>query len=210
MGQEEPLQPACEEHPGMTGELILGWCRDQIHGFDISSGSDMNEPKVRARTITVSLAVSSDLSSQEHTSTPSPDMIMYSRLALGDYSAAGKQESRKKTREPAMPLPCPEARTVTPSSAPPAVTPAMPAARELPMMRVTTTTRAGPGLTCDTCGRRDSSHTRDTSVPVTPEMPATPSAPATAAIPEVPASPVTPAEPVTPATPGIPASPMTP
>ena len=25
IGQEEPLPPACEEHPGMTGELILGW-----------------------------------------------------------------------------------------------------------------------------------------------------------------------------------------
>ncbi|DAA22814.1 TPA: serine/threonine-protein kinase MARK2-like [Bos taurus] len=66
MGQEEPLPPACEEHPGMTGELILGWCRDQIQGLDTSSISDMNVPKVRVRTIIVRPAVSSDLSSQEH------------------------------------------------------------------------------------------------------------------------------------------------
>ena len=76
MGQEEPLPPACEEHPGMTGELILGWCRDQIQGLDTSSISDMNVPKVRVRTIIVRPAVSSDLSSQEHKTTSSPEESM--------------------------------------------------------------------------------------------------------------------------------------
>ena len=72
MGQEEPLPPACEEHPGMTGELILGWCRDQIQGLDTSSISDMNVPKVRVRTIIVRPAVSSNLRIQEHTLPASP------------------------------------------------------------------------------------------------------------------------------------------
>ena len=53
MGQEEPLPPACEEYPGETVGMILGQCRDQIQDLDISSGSNMNEPKLRARTIIV-------------------------------------------------------------------------------------------------------------------------------------------------------------
>ena len=118
-GQEEPLPPACEEHPGVTVETILGWCRDQIPGLDISSGSDMNEPKVRARTITVRLAVSSNLSSQEHKPTPSPEMSMLIPAWLWEtIQQQENQESTEKTREPATPLPCPEARTITPSPAP--------------------------------------------------------------------------------------------
>ena len=118
-GQEEPLPPACEEHPGVTVETILGWCRDQIPGLDISSGSDMNEPKVRTRTITVRLGVSSNLSSQEHKPTPSPEMSMLIPAWLWEtIQQQENQESTEKTREPATPLPCPEARTVTPSPAP--------------------------------------------------------------------------------------------
>ena len=65
--------------------MILGWWRDQIQGLDVLSGSDsmqLNEPKVRARTIIVSLAVTSDLSSQEHMPPASPEdsMLITNRL----------------------------------------------------------------------------------------------------------------------------------
>ena len=79
----------------------------------------MNEPKVRARTITVRPAVSSDLSSQEHKPTPSPEMSMLIPAWLWEtIQQQENQESTEKTREPATPLPCPEARTINPSPAP--------------------------------------------------------------------------------------------
>ena len=59
--------------------MILGWWRDQIQDLEVLSGSDsmpMNEPKVRARTITVRPAISSNLSSQEHTPPASPEESM--------------------------------------------------------------------------------------------------------------------------------------
>ena len=59
--------------------MILGWWRDQIQDLEVLSGSDgthVNEPKVRARTITVRPAISSNLSSQEHTPPASPEESM--------------------------------------------------------------------------------------------------------------------------------------
>ena len=56
-------------------EMILGWWRDQIQGFDVLSGSDsvhVNEPCMVARAIVVRPAVSSDLSSEEHTPPAKP------------------------------------------------------------------------------------------------------------------------------------------
>ena len=99
-------------------ETILGWCRDQLQGLHISSGSDMNEPKVRARTIIVRPAVTSNLSSQEHKPTPSPEISMLISAWLWEtIQQQENQESREKTREPATPPPCPETRTVTCSPA---------------------------------------------------------------------------------------------
>ena len=65
--------------------MILGWWRDQIKGLEVPSGSDsvhVNGPKVRARTITVSPAVTSDLSRQEHMPPASPEdsMLITNRL----------------------------------------------------------------------------------------------------------------------------------
>ena len=65
--------------------MILGWWRDQIQDLEVLSGSDgthVNEPKVRARTITVSPAVTSDLSRQEHMPPASPEdsMLITNRL----------------------------------------------------------------------------------------------------------------------------------
>ena len=145
MGQEKPLPPACEEHPGMTGDMILGWCREQIQGLEISSISDMNVPKVSVRTIIVRPAVSSDLSSQEHTPPASPEESMLIPNWLWETIQQENQESTEKTREPATPPPSPEARTVTPAQPPPPTTPAMPAAPEPPITPVTATTRVGPG-----------------------------------------------------------------
>ena len=70
--------------PGRV-EMILGWWRDQIQDLEVLSGSDgthVNEPKVRARTITVSPAVTSDLSRQEHMPPASPEdsMLITNRL----------------------------------------------------------------------------------------------------------------------------------
>ena len=59
--------------------MLLGWWRDQIKGLEVPSGSDsvhVNGPKVRARTIIVRPAISSDLSSQTHTPPTSPDESM--------------------------------------------------------------------------------------------------------------------------------------
>ena len=109
MGQEEPLPPACGEHPGVTVEMILGWCRDLIQGLDRSSVSDMNEPKMRVRTIKVRPAVSSDLTSQEHMPPASPEESILIPAWL--WETTGQQEnqdSREKTREPATPPPCPK------------------------------------------------------------------------------------------------------
>ena len=144
-------------------ETILGWCRDQLQGLHISSGSDMNEPKVRARTIIVRPAVTSNLSSQEHKPTPSPEISMLISAWLWEtIQQQENQESREKTREPATPPPCPETRTVTCS-------PAAVNARNDSSALTTDHTgdrhhTRGTRLTCDTCSRRDSSHTWDTSL----------------------------------------------
>jgi hypothetical protein len=56
-------------------EMILGWWRDQIQGFDVLSGIDsvhVNDPCMVARAIVVRPAVSSDLSSEEHTPPTKP------------------------------------------------------------------------------------------------------------------------------------------
>uniref|UniRef100_A0AC11BFU3 Uncharacterized protein n=1 Tax=Ovis aries TaxID=9940 RepID=A0AC11BFU3_SHEEP len=119
MGQEEPLLPACAEHPGVTVEMILSWCRDLIQGLDTSSVSDMNEPKMRVHTIKVRPAVSSDLTSQEHTPPASPEESILIPAWLWETTEQQEnQESREKTREPATPPPCPEARTITPTPGP--------------------------------------------------------------------------------------------
>ena len=64
----------------------------------------MNEPKVRACTITVRPAVSSDLSSHEPKPTPSPEISMLISAWLWEtIQQQENQESREKTREPATP-----------------------------------------------------------------------------------------------------------
>ena len=55
--------------------MILGWWRDQIQGFDVLSGIDsvhVNDPCMVALAIVVRPAVSSDLSSEEHTPPAKP------------------------------------------------------------------------------------------------------------------------------------------
>ena len=142
-----------------------GWCRDQLQGLDISSGSDVNEPKVRAHTITVRPAMTSNLSSQEHKPTPSPEMSMLIPAWLWEtIQQQEKQESREKTREPATPQPCPEARTVTPSPAPTTCNTRDDSSPWATNHAGDLHDTCGTRLTCDTCSRRDSSHTRDTSV----------------------------------------------
>ncbi|KAI4539859.1 hypothetical protein MG293_010254 [Ovis ammon polii] len=165
MGQEEPLPPACGEHPGVTVEMILGWCRDLIQGLDTSSVSDMNEPKMRVCTIKVRPAVSSDLSSQEHTPPASPEESILIPAWLWETTEQQENwESREKTREPATPPPCPEARTITPSPGPSTrnthVESSTPAANHAGDRHATCGTR----LTCGTCSRLESSNTRDTSL----------------------------------------------
>ncbi|XP_043735289.1 serine/threonine-protein kinase MARK2-like [Cervus elaphus] len=163
VGLERPLPPAYGDYPGVTMGMTLGWSRDQIQGRHTSTGRDSNGPKVRARTIFVRPAVSSDLSSQEHTPPANPEVSTLIPDWLWETMEQENQESREKTREPATPSPCPEARTVTPSSAP--STRNTRDGRSAPA-----TDRAGDRhdtcgtrLTCDACGGRDSSHTRDTS-----------------------------------------------
>ena len=165
MGQEEPLPPACGEHPGVTVEMILGWCRDLIQGLDRSSVSDMNEPKMRVRTIKVRPAVSSDLTSQEHMPPASPEESILIPAWLWETTEQQEnQESREKTREPATPPPCPEARTITPSPGPSTrnthVESSAPAANHAGDRHATCGTR----LTCGTCKGLESSNTRDTSL----------------------------------------------
>ena len=101
--------------------MILGWWRDQIQGLDVLSGSDsmqLNEPKVRARTIIVSLAVTSDLISQEHTPPASPEVSILISEWLWETFSSQKPGVKGEDLEPATPRPCPEARTVTPSPVP--------------------------------------------------------------------------------------------
>lgn len=143
MGQEEPLPPACEEHPGVTVGMILGWW---IQGWLTSSGSDTNEPKVGARTIIVRPAISSDLSSQEHMPPASPEVSMLIPDWLWD--TIQQQENQESRRRPeSLPLPHPARRRgpSPPAQPPPLATPVMTAAREPPITPVTATTRAGPG-----------------------------------------------------------------
>ena len=94
----------------------------EIKGLEVLSGSDsmhMNEPKVRACTITVGPAVTSDLSSQEHRPPDSPEESMLVPAWLWEtIQHQENQESREKNREPATPQTCPEVRTVTPSPGP--------------------------------------------------------------------------------------------
>ncbi|XP_040091486.1 serine/threonine-protein kinase MARK2-like [Oryx dammah] len=165
MGQEEPLPPACGDHPGVTVEMILGWCRDLIQGLDTRSVSDMNEPKMRVRTIKVRQAVCSDLTSQHHTPPASPEESILLPAWLWETTEQQEnQESREKTRQPATPPPCPEARTVTPSPGPSTCNThgesSAGAAHHAGDRHATRGTR----LPCRTCGRRDSSHTRDTGL----------------------------------------------
>lgn len=164
LGQEEPLPPACQEHPGVTvGMMVLGWWRDQIQGWLASSGSDTNEPKVGGgRTIIVRPAVASKLSSQEHAPPTSLEVSEFIPGWLWDtIQQEENQESREKTREPATPPPCPEARTVTPSSAP-----STRDTRDDSSARATDHAgdrhdTCGARLTCETCDRPDSSHACD-------------------------------------------------
>ena len=83
----------------------------EIKGLEVLSGSDsmhMNEPKVRACTITVGPAVTSDLSSQEHRPPDSPEESMLVPAWLWEtIQHQENQESREKPREPATPQPCP-------------------------------------------------------------------------------------------------------
>ncbi|KAI4581852.1 hypothetical protein MJG53_009377 [Ovis ammon polii x Ovis aries] len=78
----------------------------------------VNEPKVRARTIIVSLAVTSDLSSQEHMPPPSPEVSILISEWLWETFSSQKPGVKGEDLEPATPRPYPEARTVTPSPAP--------------------------------------------------------------------------------------------
>ncbi|XP_061012356.1 serine/threonine-protein kinase MARK2-like [Dama dama] len=163
VGLESPLPPAYGDYPGVTMGMTLGWSRDQIQGRHTSTGRDWTVPKVRARTIFVRPAVSLDLSSEEHTPPASPEVSTLIPGWLWEATEQENQESREKTREPATPSPCPEARTITPSSAP--STRSTREERSAPA-----TDRAGDRhdtcgarLACDACGGRDSSHTRDTS-----------------------------------------------
>lgn len=68
-----------------------------MQSLDVLSGSDsmhVNEPKVRARTIIVSLAVTSDLSSQEHMPPPALRCPSLFPSGFGRPSAARNQESK--------------------------------------------------------------------------------------------------------------------
>ena len=79
----------------------------------------VNEPYKGARTIIVRPAVSSDLSSQEHMPPATPEeSVLIPDWLWETIQQQENQKSSEKTREPAMPRPCPEARTVTPSLAP--------------------------------------------------------------------------------------------
>ena len=79
----------------------------------------VSEPKVRARNIIVWPAISSNVSSRERTPPVSPEVSMFIPAWLWEtIQQQENQESTEKTREPATPLPCPEARTITPSPAP--------------------------------------------------------------------------------------------
>ena len=170
----------------------------------------VSEPKVRARNIIVRPAISSDVSNREHTPPASPEVSMLIPAWLWEtIQQQENQESREKTREPATPPPCPEAWTVTPSPGPSTHN-----THDAGSAQATDPTNdwhdtCRTRFTCDSCGRRDSSHTCDTSVTCDARDACNTISPIPA-IPEVPASPVMPAAPVTPATPGIPASPMTP
>ena len=165
MGQEEPLPPACGEHPGVTVKMILGWCRDLIQGLDRSSVSDMNEPKMRVRTIKVRPAISSDLTSQEHMPPASPEESILIPAWLWETTEQQEnQESREKTREPATPPPCPEARTVSPSPAPSTRNTHGESSARAADHAGDRHATCGTRLPCRTCGRRDSNHTCDTSL----------------------------------------------
>ena len=125
----------------------------------------MNEPKLRVRTIIVRPAVSSDLSSQEHMPPTSPEISMFIPTWLWEtIQQQENQESREKTREPATPQPCPEARTVTPRPAPTTCNTHDDSSALATDHAGDLHDTCGTRLTCDICGRRDSSHTRDTSV----------------------------------------------
>ncbi|XDB57235.1 hypothetical protein ABFV05_010851 [Capra hircus] len=165
MGQEEPLPPACGEHPGVTVETILGWCRDLIQGLDTSSVSDMNEPKMRVRTIKVRPAVSSDLTSQEHMPPASPEESILIPAWLWETTEQQEnQESREKTREPATPPPCPGPRTVSPSPAPSTRNTHGESSARAADHAGDPHATWGAKLTCSNCSRLESSNTRDTSL----------------------------------------------
>lgn len=146
MGQEEPLPPACEEHPGERVGMLLGWWGDQIQGWLRSRCSDTNEPKVAARTIIVTPAISSDLSSQEHTLPASPEVSMLIPDWLWDtIQQQENQESRRRPESLPLPHPARNRGPSPPAQPPPLTTPMMTAAPKPPITLVTATTHAGPG-----------------------------------------------------------------
>ena len=125
----------------------------------------VSEPKVRARNIIVRPAISSDVSNREHTPPASPEVSMLIPAWLWEtIQQQENQESREKTREPATPQPCPEARTVTPRPAPTTCNTHDDSSALATDHAGDLHDTCGTRLTCDICGRRDSSHTRDTSV----------------------------------------------
>ncbi|XFF84465.1 hypothetical protein AB1E18_010684 [Capra hircus] len=119
---------------------------------------------VRACTITVGPAVTSDLSSQEHRPPDSPEESMLVPAWLWEtIQHQENQESREKPREPTTPQPCPEARTVTPSPAPSTRNTRGDSGALATDHAGDRHATCGTRLTCGTCGRSDSCHTRDTS-----------------------------------------------
>ncbi|XP_057583500.1 serine/threonine-protein kinase MARK1-like isoform X2 [Hippopotamus amphibius kiboko] len=121
MGQEEPLQPACEENPGVPVAKTLGSRRDQMQESTGSESSDDPEVGGSLSTVGSPWAWSSSGPSSFH-SEPSriPEVSSLNLdwlYSAGDGLLPKDQESGQMTSKPTCPPPSLGARTATPSPA---------------------------------------------------------------------------------------------